>query len=70
MSFLNGSNGTNGTNGTNGANGTNGTNGTRKSFDVPDPELHKILPNTLYLTFNAPQVDEYVNLLSKPFYDY
>lgn len=29
-----------------------------------DPELHKIIPNSIYLTFNAPQVNEYVGVLS------
>ena len=32
----------------------------------PDPELHKIRPNSLYLTFNAPQVDEYVSTSLPP----
>lgn len=32
-----------------------------KSTDTIEPELCKITPNSIYLTFNAPNVDEYVS---------
>lgn len=33
-----------------------------ESKDIIEPELCKITPNSIYLTFNAPNVDEYVCL--------
>jgi hypothetical protein len=38
-------------------NGANGANGAKQSTN---PELDKIRRNSLYMTFNAPQVDDYV----------
>jgi hypothetical protein len=37
--------------------------GTSRAERPKNPELEKILRNSLYLTFNAPQVDEYVCIL-------
>jgi hypothetical protein len=45
-----------GTNGSNGSNGVAVSNGTKSSTS----EVDKIRRNSLYMTFNAPQVDDYV----------
>jgi hypothetical protein len=41
--------------------------GTSRTERPTNPEVEKILRNSLYLTFNAPQVDEYVCILSVSF---
>jgi hypothetical protein len=42
--------------------------GTSRTERLTNPEVDKILRNSLYLTFNAPQVDEYVCVPSVRFY--
>jgi hypothetical protein len=44
------------------ANASNGMMGST-AFRHPEPEICKIVPNAIYLTFNAPQVDEYVSVV-------
>jgi hypothetical protein len=41
--------------------------GTSRAERPTNPEVEKILRNSLYLTFNAPQVDEYVCILPVSF---
>jgi hypothetical protein len=41
--------------------------GTSRAERPTNPEVEKILRNSLYLTFNAPQVDEYVCILPSSF---
>jgi hypothetical protein len=42
--------------------------GTSRAEQPTNPEVEKILRNSLYLTFNAPQVDEYVCILPVSFF--